>query len=129
MSQEALRVVRVPGKGRGVVAGRRFDAGELVDAAPVVVVPASQWALVQQTTLSRFCFVWDDAKGSVAVALGRGSLFNHSYRPNVTPEKKVRSRMMLFFALRSIEPGEELTINYNGDVDSREPVGFDVTDP
>lgn len=129
MSFDDLRVVQVPGKGRGVVAGRRFEEGELVDVAPVVVVPAAQWSLIEQTALHRFCFVWDDAKGSVAVALGRGSLFNHSYRPNVTPEKKVRQKTMLFFALRAIEAGEELTINYNGDVDSQAPVGFDVTDP
>ncbi len=125
----SLRVVRVPGKGRGVVAGRRFSRGEVVDAAPVVVLPAAQWAVLEETEMCRFCFVWDDDKGSVAVALGRGSLFNHSYRPNVTPEKKVRSKVMVFVALRDIDPGEELTINYNGDVDSREPVGFEVKEP
>ena len=126
---EPLRIVRVPGKGRGIVAGCPYAAGELVEAAPVVVVPPAEWAFVEQTELGRFCFVWDDDKGSVAVALGRGSLFNHSYTPNVTPEKNIRGKVMRFFALRDIAPGEELTINYNGDVDSRDPVGFEVTDP
>lgn len=118
----------MPGKGRGILAGRRFSAGEVVDAAPVVVVPPGEWSLLEQTELGRFCFVWDDDKGSVAVALGRGSLFNHSWTPNVTPEKRFGSRRMVFIALRDIEPGEELTINYGGDVDSREPVGFEVKD-
>lgn len=125
---EPLRIVRVPGKGRGIRAGRRFAGGELVDTAPVVVVSRAEWALVEQTDLGRFCFVWDDDKGSVAVALGRASLFNHSYTPNVRAEKSFRSRVMRFYTLRDIEPGEELTINYNGDVDSREPVGFEVTE-
>lgn len=118
----------MPGKGRGIVAGRPFASGEIVDAAPVVVLSRSEWALVEQTDMGRFCFVWDDEKGSVAVALGRGSLFNHSYTPNVRAEKSFRGRLMRFFALRDIEPGEELTINYNGDVGSRDPVGFDVTE-
>lgn len=125
---ESLGIVRVPGKGRGVRAGRRFVQGEVIEAAPVVVVPAKEWALVEQTDLGRFCFVWDDEKGSVAVALGRCSLFNHSYAPNVRAEKIFRSRMMRFLARRDIEIGEELTINYNGDVESRDPVGFDVTE-
>ena len=94
----------------------------------MVVVPAREWAFVEQTDLGRYCFVWDDDTGSVGFVLGRGSLINHSYTPNVTPEKQFRARMMRFVALRDIEVGEELTINYNGDVDSRAPVGFDVTD-
>jgi uncharacterized protein len=125
---DPLRIVRVPGKGRGVRAGRTFAEGEVVDTAPVVVVPAQEWELVEQTDLGRFCFVWEDDRGSVAVALGRGSLFNHSYTPNVRAEKDFRSKLMRFYARRDIEPGEELTINYNGDVDSRDPVGFDVTE-
>jgi uncharacterized protein len=126
--EEPLRIVRVPGKGRGIRAGRPFGEGQIVDTAPVVVVPAREWALVEQTDLGRFCFVWDDEKGSVAVALGRCSLFNHSYTPNVRAEKIFAGKLMRFYALRDVEPGEELTINYNGDVDSRDPVGFDVTE-
>lgn len=122
----ALRVVRVPGKGRGVRAGRTFSRGEVVDSAPVVVLSAREWELVEQTRLGHFAFDWDEAKGSVAIALGQGSLFNHSYTPNVASDKDMRGRRIVFSAARDIAPGEELTINYNGDLHSREPVGFDV---
>ena len=122
----ALRVVRVPGKGRGVRAGRTFSRGEVIERAPVVVLSGREWQLVEQTALGRFAFGWDDAKGSVAIALSRGSLFNHSYTPNVASDKDVRGRCIVFSAARDIAPGEELTINYNGELDSREPVGFDV---
>lgn len=128
-SGSSLRVVRVPGKGRGVLAGRRFHRGEVVDSAPVVVIPAKQWPLVERTVLGRFCFEWDDAKGSVAVAFGRASMFNHSYAPNVASERRFASRLIRFVALREISAGEELTINYAGDPDSREPVGFTVKEP
>lgn len=125
----SLRIVGIPGKGRGVVAGRRLCRGEVVGSAPVIVIPSREWPLVEQTVLSRYCFVWDDVTGSVAVALGRCSLLNHSYVPNVTAERKVRSRLMVFSALRDVEPGEELTLNYNGPADCRDPVGFEVRDP
>ncbi len=123
------RIVRIPGKGRGVVARRRFSAGDLVASAPVIVIPSRQWALLEQTVLSRYCFVWDEVKGSVAVALGVCSLLNHSYTPNLAAERRMRSKLMVVVAIRDVEPGEELSINYNGAPDCREPVGFDVRDP
>jgi len=121
-----LRVVPVPGKGRGVRAGRRLSCGEVVDAAPVVVIPSRQRRMVEQTVLAQFSFVWDDETGSTAVALGRGSLFNHSYEPNVAAEKRIAARMIHFIALREIEPGEELTLNYHGDAGCRDPIWFEV---
>jgi hypothetical protein len=123
----ALEVVPVPGKGRGLVAGRRFVCGEVVDAAPVVVIPAREWELIQTTVVGRFCFAWNDGTGSVAVALSRASFLNHSYTPNVASEKHLRRREIVFVALRDIEPGEELTLNYSGDPGSRASVGFAVT--
>jgi uncharacterized protein len=126
MTTPALRIVRVPGKGRGVRACRTFARGEVIDSPPVVVLSAREWQLVEQTVLGKFAFGWDDAKGSVAIALGAGSFLNHSYAPNVASDKDVRGRRIVFSAVRDIARGEELTINYNGDLDSREPVGFEV---
>ena len=120
--------MRVPGKGRGIVAGRPLAAGDVVDAAPVVVVPAVERPVVERTALGRFVFVWDDRTGSLAVALGRASLFNHSYSPNVVSEKRFAARLIVFTAIRDIPAGEELTINYNGDPDCLDPVGFEVRD-
>ena len=61
----------------------------------------------------------------VAVALGYGSLYNHSYTPNAhyVDVDQCRKR---FVALRDIEAGEEITINYNAVPDDRSDVGFEV---
>lgn len=126
MTASALRVVRVPGKGRGVRAGRPIARGEVIDSAPVVVLSAEEWELVEQTVLGQFAFGWDDAKGSVAIALGQASFLNHSYAPNVASDKDLHGRRIVFSAIRDIATGEELTINYNGELDSGEPVGFEV---
>ena len=121
-----LRVVSVPGKGRGLRAGRRFSCDEVVDAVPVLVIPGREWELAGQTVLARFAFAWDDATGSMALALGRVSLLNHSYKPNLFAQKRVASRMIDFTALRDIEAGEELTINYHGEATCKDPLGFEV---
>ena len=125
MSQ-ALLVVSVPGKGRGVVAGRRFGRGELIERAPVVVLSPADWDVARQTNVARYCFLWGRGGHQAGIALGTGSLFNHSYTPNALARPLVRERLMEFVALRDIEQDEEITINYNGDPDDRAPVGFRV---
>ncbi len=121
-----LHVRAIRGKGRGIVAGRRFREGELIERIPVIVIPAQEWELVGTSVLSAFCFSWGDDGEATAIALGHGSLFNHSYEPNAFAELRMRQMLIEFCALRDIAEGEEITINYNGDPDSTDEVGFPV---
>ena len=48
-----------------------------------------------------------------AVVFGLGSMFNHSSKEqNVFWERDLQSRCVIYRALRNIEEGEELCINY-----------------
>ncbi len=123
---ESLVVVDVPGKGRGVRAGRRFGRDEMLERAPVVVLSAADWEIASQTDVARYCFLWGRGGRQAGIALGTGSLFNHSYTPNAIARPLVSQRLMEFVALRDIEEEEEITINYNGEPDDRAPVGFRV---
>ncbi|HET7487443.1 MAG TPA: SET domain-containing protein [Acidimicrobiales bacterium] len=123
-----LRVVEVPGKGRGVVARRPIAAGQVVEKAPVVVIPAAQWPLVEETVFGHYCFEWEEEHGTYALVLGRPSLFNHSYEPNMLCHRRFRTRRMEFVARRDIDRGEELTINYHGEPGARGALWFDVHD-
>jgi hypothetical protein len=86
----ALLVVKVPGKGRGVAAGRRFTRDELIERAPVVVLSAADWDIVRHTEVARYCFLWGVGGRQAGIALGTGSLFNHSYTPNAIARPLVR---------------------------------------
>jgi hypothetical protein len=77
------------------------------------------------TSLANFCFAWSTC--TVALALGYGSLYNHSFRPNARYED-VWPQTKEFTALRDIEPGEEITVNYNGKPRSRAKVWFEVVE-
>jgi hypothetical protein len=123
-----LEVRPVPGKGRGVFARRRFAPGELVERAPVLVVPAVDWVYVAGTVLSRYCFRFGPAPLDAAVALGCGSLYNHSYRPNAFYLRRLEAEAIDFVALRGIEPGEEVTINYDGTPEGQGAVWFEVAE-
>ena len=125
-----LRVVAVKAKGgRGVVATAPIAEGEVFESAPVVVIPAEEWHRVEEGVLGSYFFCWNDRSGSKAIVLGRGSLINHSYQPNTLARKRMAERRMDFVALRPIDAGEELTVNYNGDPEDDGPVGFEVHDP
>jgi len=61
----------------------------------------------------------------VAIALGYGSLYNHSYTPNAH-YRDIGRRSKEFLAVRDIAAGEEITVNYNGDPQDRTAVDFEV---
>jgi hypothetical protein len=111
-----VEVRRVKGKGRGVFARRLIRRGEVIERTPVLMLPAG-------AALGDYCFEWGE--GTWALALGYGSLYNHSYSPNARYDD-LNSRTKVFTALRDIDAGEEITVNYNGDPEDRSPVWFEV---
>lgn len=123
---DAIEVKRIPGKGRGVFARREISEGEVIERVPVLVLPSE---LVEDHSvragLWEYSFEW--GAETVALALGYGSLYNHSYRPNARCDVE-GDRTKVFSALRTIASGEEITINYNGEPDDRSPVWFEVVD-
>jgi SET domain-containing protein len=121
-----IRVGTSPGKGRGVFATRRIRRGETIEEAPVVRVPEDEVAHLDATVLGDYYFLWRDDEKEAALLLGICSLCNHSYEPAARFELHPAEFTIAFVALRDIEEGEEITVNYNGAPDSREPVWFDA---
>ncbi|MBE9237921.1 SET domain-containing protein-lysine N-methyltransferase [Anabaena aphanizomenioides LEGE 00250] len=113
-------------KGRGVFAQRDFELGEIIDIANVIVIPKQQVKLITHTVLCNYYFGWHGESG--AIALGYGSLFNHSYQPNALYVKKFDQQVIEIIAYKYIREGQEITINYNGNVDDLTPIWFDVVD-
>ena len=126
MHQSDLIVVkRAPGKGRGIFARKVIPEGELIETAPMLIFPVH--ALVDgfaNAHLRRYFFYW--GKDKFAIALGYGSLYNHSFTPNAQHEQGYAS--LTFRAIRQIEKGEEITINYHGEPRDYESVDFEVVE-
>jgi SET domain-containing protein len=103
-------------KGRGVFAARAFGAGEVVEECPVVLLRKPYEALHKE--LKTMVFHWEVPEGAAAtqaLALGYGSLYNHSNPANLRYEADSESLLLRFITVRDIQPDEELTINYNAD--------------
>lgn len=119
-----IRVGPSAGKGRGIFATRKIVRSELIEEAPVVVVPREQVAHLDATALCDYYFLWSADEKDAAVLLGRCSLCNHSYEPNARFVLYPSRRTIGFIALRNIVAGEEVTVNYNGNPASCKPVWF-----
>ena len=124
MQQSALIYVKTaPGKGRGVFARTAIRKGKLIECVPVLLVPPKDLVDgLKNPTLNTYFYQW--TKKHFAVSLGYGSLYNHSFEPNVV--FKYGRDNLKYVALRNIEAEEELTINYNGDPKNKLKVDFDV---
>lgn len=116
-------VKRVKGKGRGVFARKPIKKGQVVEHVPVVLIPFSDIHQGESNpNLAKVFYLWN--RTHVAVTLGYGSIYNHSYKPNAQYRQRYMS--MEYVALRDIRPGEEITVNYNGDPKSKTPMEFEV---
>lgn len=68
-----------------------------------------------------YVFGWGDS--STALALGYGSLYNHHFEPNATTTES--GDELIITAVRDIDEGEEIFINYLGTAVDPDAVWFD----
>lgn len=115
-----------PVHGTGVFAAIDLSSGDVIEVCPVLIVPAEHVEAFNTTGLDHHCYAWSD--GAVAIALGLGSLYNHSFHPNARFDTDADTDTITITAIRGIAEGEEITFNYLGD--STDPAGlwFDLHD-
>jgi uncharacterized protein len=119
---EYLEVRKSPGKGRGVFARKDIKKGTVFETVPMIVFANDE---CEGTKMATYVFEW--TKTTSAIALGYGSLYNHSYQPNARYYDG-RGQTKIFMALRDIKAGEEITVNYNGNPKKTDPVSFEVVE-
>ncbi len=116
-------IKKSPIHGRGIFALQKIEKGDLIEECEVIVFSKEEIEFVNKTNIYNYYFEFED--GSGGVALGNGSLYNHSYNPNACYVKDSTLRKVIFTALETIMPGDEILVNYNCDPTSQEKVWFD----
>ena len=111
---------------RGVFATRPYKKGEYIEKAPFVPVPADQFLLLRGTCVHFYYFLTGNSETPAVLGLGMASLYNHSCPSSAAYEIDMRKKLIYFRAVRSIQEGEEITINYNGTPDDPAPVTFNT---
>jgi uncharacterized protein len=121
-----LYIAPTKNKGRGVFAQAPIAANTLIEVAPVLVLNSRQRKIAEQTMLYDYIFSWGQKGASGVIALGYGSIYNHSYDANCNYEMDFDNALMYFRTVKDIAVGEEICINYNAEPDDKTPVWFDA---
>jgi len=109
--------------GYGVFSEEDINEGDVLEEVPVIELPKEQVRFVDQTLLYDYYYGWAD--DNIAIALGFGSLYNHSYKPNAYYERHFESKTIRYIALTFIGANQEITTNYNGNPEDQTTVWFD----
>lgn len=112
----------IPAAGRGVFAKKNYQKGELIEECPVILLSKRSIPHIDKTELANYYFEWgmDYKKG--AIALGLGSLYNHSFESNAEFNQDFKREVVRITAITSIPKNTEITVNYNGDHTDKSPL-------
>lgn len=111
-----LYIMETEEKGRGVFTSIPISKGDLIESAPVIVLDDKDRLIIHKTLLHDYYFLWEpgeDEEYEAAIALGYGSLYNHSKEPNAEFVPVFDEKVIEFIALRDIAAGEEILIEYD----------------
>lgn len=100
--------------GRGVFAAREFQAGDLIEVCPAILLSAEDHERLDDTPLYGYLF---ECEGTSAVAFGCGSFYNHSADPSADYEFDDEDSVIRMYARHHIAQGDEITICYAAEAD------------
>jgi SET domain-containing protein len=101
-----------PGKGMGVFAVEPIKSGEVIEECHLVKLPTKKWENSTLLMDYRFCYPMGDNWEEYVLPLGYGCIYNHDNNNNAMWRNHPTQRAFQFYALRDIEPGEEICTNY-----------------
>jgi len=101
-------------KKRCVFSANNIQKGEIIELCPVILLDSEDTQVIHKTRLHNYYFVWDLAAKTSAIALGYGSLYNHSEEANADFEILPDDMMIKIYATRDLVAGEEICIDYMG---------------
>ncbi|KAJ4459655.1 putative lysine methyltransferase [Paratrimastix pyriformis] len=116
-----------PEKGRGVFAMKDFQAGDIVEVCPVVVIEKDALPHILACSIKDYYYWWTltdtspKEPTSFAVVLGYGMIYNHNPHANCDYDTNFDNNTMSYRCIRPIKQGDEITVNYHGIVDDEEP--------
>ncbi len=119
-----LYVAEHPQYGRGVYTSVAIPQDSLIEICQVIPIPSYETSIIHKTILHDYYFAWGEDRSACAIALGFGSLYNHSADANADFILDFNARTIEIICVRDIEAGEEIFINYHGEPSSSKATWF-----
>lgn len=113
--------------GRGVFARVDIKKGEIIESCPVIEIPEHDASSVNESMLVTYIYYLGKNKERLMIALGFGSVYNHTYLPNAKYKEKHKQKIIEFIAINEIKKNEEIIVNYSqGNPKDKTPLWFEA---
>lgn len=122
LSKVYLNKSIIPQSGKGVFASCDIKKGEVIEVAPILILEFTDFIETRWNLLFEYYFWLDDF---VVLALGYGSLYNHSKDPNCKYEINRKEKTIALTAIKNIKKDEEIYFNYKGASNPKTPFWFE----
>jgi SET domain-containing protein len=119
---DELYIREVNGKGKGIFCARPILKSEIIEVCPVIIIPHNQVEIIHRTVLHDYYFLWSHQRA--AIALGYGSLYNHSAHANAEYIMDFEANQLFIQAVKDIPQDTEICFNYNGGPEEKGSLWF-----
>ena len=116
---------KIPDSDRGVFASAAFKKGELIETCPFIEVPKDEVESIENSIIINYVYFFGNEKEKMLLALGLGSIYNHSYSPNAKYKIVANKKVIEFSAIKDIKKNDEITVNYNQESPNAKPLWFE----
>ena len=99
-------------KGRSIFTAEYIAVNDTIEICPLILIPEKEKSTIHNTVLPDYYFVWPG--GGLVIALGFGSIYNHSELPNAEVVFDIDGKEIIIRCIKQINPGEEILIEYTG---------------
>ncbi len=117
---------KIPKGERGVFANSEIKVGDVIERCPVIEIPEHELKSLEESILITYLYFFGEKKQKALVALGFGSIYNHSYTPNAVYKIKVKEKIIEFICTKKIKKDEEILVNYIQGNNDKIPLWFEV---
>lgn len=126
LQHPGLYIMESATRGKGVFAGEPISEGDIIEVCHIIKIPKSELPIIHKTALHDYYFLWGENLEEAVIALGFGSLYNHTVWSNADFILDLENETIDIVALRDIAAGEEITLNYHGESGDEEPLWFEI---
>lgn len=109
-----IEIKESQGKGLGVFAIDYIYENEIIEECHILTLPINKGESTSLMIDYRFNYPYGGDWTEQVIALGYGSIYNHSEKPNATWKNHPKYKAFQFIATRDINIGEEICIYYGG---------------
>ncbi len=109
-----LYIASSTGRGRGVFTAEHLSPGDLIELCPIVKITKKDLMHIDQTILYEYYFLWEEDPYTACLALGYGSLYNHSTTPNAIVIMDYGDDMIKIQSIEELSVDTEIRIDYTG---------------